>query len=326
MIRSLSAVVLLALVCVSQARVYPYWAALCCKVSNKCPYKYAVASHAGCKPRTYMSAQPWSCRNAACNFCRRYRYSGACRSDSIRKNCFSGKGPGGPRSPVTRPPTTRPPTTRPSPPRPSGPVPSSGGPTCAVYGGSYGRVWIPATRFFKGSSYSRWTKEGNYIVWEKYRNIGRSVIDAKGTGSVCVRVKFPTAGHYYINMYSFAIHPTEHNDCWVKFSGGLNLYRPQSKSYKILGGYAAKDWYKAYQNEGKKGIANYGLTIDKDGHQFITKSLRSGSVHSFCISGRSDKFKIYGFAFIKCSPVAGCSRFSPGIKGALGRLPAPRCA
>lgn len=208
--------------------------------------------------------------------------------------------------PPKKPMKPKPPTKKPNPP------PSGGG--CA-FRATNGKIVIPMTSLKLTGA---WTRVGNSIVWKKF---GGGGIDPAGSGTICAKVIFSQSGIYYMTGTSSAPHPTEHNDAWFRFSGGLDAYRPQTKS--IRRGNAG--WYKGYQNMGGNRLANYLLTIDFNGHQFLTKFVTAGRTYSMCVSGRSSKYAIQKMVFVKCAGGESCSRFHPRIKSAMNNLPPSRC-
>lgn len=248
-----------------------------------------------------MSAQPKQCQLAACRYCykgSRRTTATVCSSDAIVKNCFKSK-------PSVPAPAPRPPKRAPSKPARKG----------CVYTSGRGKVVIRATELSIGS---HWDRVGDAIVWKKEGGHG---IDAMGSGTVCANVKFRQGGVWYLTAVSSAPHPTEHNDAWFKFSGGVDLYRPQGGSLRKGSG----GWYKGYQNNGGNKRADYILTIDRDGHQFLTKPVKKGRVYQVCVSGRSTKYSLLKLVFVKCGGGEGCSRFNSNIKQRMQHLNPSRC-
>lgn len=72
-------------------------------------------------------------------------------------------------------------------------------------------------------------------------------------------------------------------------------------------------------------MANYLVTIDFNGHQFLTNPVRAGQVYTMCVSGRSTKYSINKMVFVKCAGGESCSRFNPNIKREMQSLPPSRC-
>lgn len=246
-----------------------------------------------------MSAQPHQCRVAACRYCytgKRRVTADVCSTDAIVKNCFKSK----------------PAASKPAPPKRAPTKPARRG--CVYFSGG-GKVVIRATELRIGS---HWNRVGDAIVWKKGGGQG---IDAMGSGTVCANVRFRKGGVWYMTAVSSAPHPTEHNDAWFRFSGGVDLYRPQSGSFKKGSG----GWYKGFQNNGGNKPADYIVTIDHNGHQFLTKPVRKGKVYQVCVSGRSTKFSLYKLVFIKCDGGAQCSRFNSNIKQRMLNLNPSRC-
>lgn len=301
-----------------------FWAARCSGLTINCP-DYAAKASRVCFPRRWMTAQPRQCVENACKYCedRVRRTTPVCRTYPMVNNCVKAKGgvssrgegmntqsepkkqPGGPSSNEKKP--------------EHNPNKHKGGTNCWGYTGINGAINLPV-RAFKGPT-SRWTRKQDSITWEKYGSNTRGV-DSPGTGTLCTKVKIPDTGRYYVTMFTSAPHPTEHNDCWLRFSGGFDLYRLAQNSFR----HGHRGWYKAYQNKGRNLRSDYVLTIDFNGHSFMTKQVYRGAVYSLCISGRSDKFTIYGLAMVKCDFKRGCTRYSYKVQSAIRKLPKPICA
>ncbi|CDF36362.1 unnamed protein product [Chondrus crispus] len=307
-----------------------YSAAECCARGPRCSGKAARTS-GGCKTGRWMSQQSRKCKKHACLYCyqkgRRTNVP-VCRMHAISKNCFRGK---------------KPPAARPG--RSSGrgrgkgkgkgrgrkrsgrknrrrsgsgsrnnqrSAPRAG---CAYRGTSGNKIVIPSTGLSAGNG---WTKEAGAIIYRKGDPQGS--VDAEGSGTMCVKVMFPSPGKYYFTALTKAPHPTEHNDMWVRISSGFDLVHTSKGAFKSGG----SSWYKGYQNRGGMQMADYLLTIDNDGHQFQTKNVAAGPAYSLCISGRSTKFWVYKLVLIKCDG-DNCNRNSPFIRSKMNGLPNSPC-
>lgn len=274
--------------------------AQCCAAGKACSIWLASAS-AGCHPGRWMSAQSLPCRQSACHFCATagpYWRRTVCEGPEVRKNCQAIKI------------QLRSPSPTPSP----SPVPSPMAAKC-VYNIEYRRALIPAGAL---SAPSHWHRHSDgSITW---RFNGGAGIDQPGSGTTCARFTVSRAGQYYLTLLSSAPHPTDHNDAWVRLSAGFDLYRPTGEKWKVGG----RGWYKGFQNEGGRKLADYILTIDYDGHQFISKPLDTRRRYEVCLSGRSSRFRLYGIALARCTGGRDCNREGATIRRVMDNLkPAP---
>lgn len=269
-------------------------AAICCGLGPRC--NYATARRAGpCRPKLFMSQQPGRCRHLACQYCYygNRKFTQICRRLAIVKQCFGGRVQHGKnRRPASKP-------------RPHG--------KCA-WRARKGKVVIPTTSL---KTHYPWVKQYGGITWKPN---GGNGVDGMGSGAFCARVIVDKPGPYYLTVLSSAPHPTEHNDLWIRFSAGLRWFKPQG--YKWLN--KGSGWFKGYENEGRKKVANYLLTKDFDGHQFVTYPLRKGQVYSVCLSGRSSKYTIYKIVMVKCNGWY-CSRFGGYMRWQMSRLGSSKC-
>lgn len=165
---------------------------------------------------------------------------------------------------------------------------------------------------------SPWTRRSGAIIW---REGGGAGIDPAGSGSVCARVKFAKEGTYYMTAHTKAPHGTDHNDAWFRFSGGLSLLRRGEGTMKV----GNTGWYKGYQNLGAHKMADYILTIDFNGHQFVTKKVAKGAVYDVCVGGRSSRFAVYDLLFVMCDGVKECDRGSSIVKDGLNSIGVTKC-
>lgn len=293
-----------------------YYAAQCTGEGPRC-IPWTAGSSRVCFPYRWMSAQPRNCIQAACNYCyfgdRRYSAQ-ICRRLAIYKNCFNGQAPTRPAPAPKRPAAPAPPAPpapRPQPPRPQ-PRPA-GGPGCA-FRADGDKIVIPTWAMGAGNG---WNRNGDgSITWKAG---GGGGIDRMGSGQVCSNIKVKVDGQYYFTAVTRAPHGTEHNDGWFRFSGGFQLYKPGGRTINGNSG-----WYKGYQNRGGNRMADYLVTIDFNGHQFITNYLTTSGTYQVCISGRSTRFTVYSLVFVRCSG-SSCSRFGPQMRNAMSSLPTSKC-
>lgn len=276
-------------------------AARCCGLGPKCSLKDAARSKV-CKPGRWMTAQPDECQVAACRYCKlnaaRQRLE-ACLRPAIQKQCF------GRSWPFTTPPSL---TKRSN---------HTGGPKMAGSCHAPGVIVIPASRFPLPNGWVRTPNKAG-ITWKPNAKRG---IDPPGSGAFCMNFIPNLSGRQYFTVLSSAPHPTEHNDAWFRFPGGVILSR-----YHRVFSRPGSAWLKGYQNLGGRKVANYIVHKDRDGHQFIMTSKKKGKKASVCIAGRSSKYTIYKLVIVTCPPgsesnVSKCSRYSPYISGKMKNLP-----
>lgn len=283
-----------------------YAAARCCSMGLRCTSMDAMKSEV-CKTGHWMSAQPKDCQAAACLYCKANssrRKLRVCLRPPILKNCFNRQGPF-PKLPS------------PSPKAMKSPMPPSPGRCTAP-----GVIVIPASKFPTPSLWQRTTDKSG-IIWNPSAKSG---IDPAGSGAFCLNFVPNMSGLQYFTILSSAPHPTEHNDAWFRFPGGVTLYRPETKSKFTAGG---SEWLKGYENLGGNKIADYILHKDHDGHQFVMNYKMKGSKATVCVSGRSSKFTIFKLVIITCPPgsdkdISLCSRYSSFITNKMNSLP-PNC-
>lgn len=286
-----------------------YAAAACCARGPKCWPQHAKESQY-CRTGQWMSGQSKNCQRAACRYCNKSkarRQRPVCRAIPILRNCFNR------RPPFPRPPPL--PSRKPNNPKPSSPRPGRRGCSFRAVGG---KVVIPAMQLPAPGQWKR-TNGNTAITWKPSSGGG---IDRPENGApFCIRFTPDRSGTHYFTVLSSAPHPTEHNDAWFRFPMGVTLYRPETGSVRNGG----TSWHKGYENLGQNIVANYIVTIDFNGHQFITKPLTKGKTYSVCISGRSTKFSIYKVVLVNCSSLSGCSRYGGFIKSAMANLPSSKC-
>lgn len=149
---------------------------------------------------------------------------------------------------------------------------------------------------------------------------GGAGIDQPANGQpFCFRFLPDRQGDYYFTLRSKAPQFTEHNDVWLQSSSAVKLYRPSSKSLKAG---APSQWFKVFQNLGKKKVADYVLSGDNNGHQ-VFLAAQKGRAINVCVAGRSTKFTIYDFIFIHCTDLGECDRHGKYVTDALADLRKP---
>lgn len=270
-------------------------AAICCGLGPRC--NHGIARQAGpCRPGLYMSQQSGRCRHLACQYCYNgnRKFTKICRRLAIVKQCFGGRVHHGKRN------------------HPKHKKSRSRG-KCAWHARN-GKIVIPTTSL---NTRRPWIKQYGGITWKPN---GGNGVDPMGSAAFCARIIVDKPGSYYLTVVSSAPHPTEHNDLWIRFSAGLRWFKPQGYRWLNKG----NGWFKGYQNDGRKKVANYLLTKDFDGHQFVTYPLRKGQTYSVCLSGRSSKYTIYKIVMVKCDGWF-CSRFGGYMRWQMSRLGSSKC-
>lgn len=293
--------VLLNVVLAAPRNATNFYAARCCSLGPRCEAGDAEKSNL-CKPGLWMTGQSQECQDAACRYCKlnvTRRQLRVCSSPPIQKQCFDRSWPFTTPTPVLEP------TAPPRPPTNSG--------RCSAPG----VVVIPASKFPAPAGWVR-TPDRSGLTWKPSSGAG---IDPPGSGAFCINSTPNRSGLQYFTVLSSAPHPTEHNDAWFRFVGGVILSRHKSIFTK-----PGSEWLKGYENLGKNEIADYIVHKDFDGHQFIMTSKRAGQKATVCVAGRSSKYTIYELVLISCPPgsdkdVSKCSRFSPYISNIMRNLP-----
>ena len=158
------------------------------------------------------------------------------------------------------------------------------------------------------------------LVYRKDRNHG-TIMPAKG--QMCFRLRLRKAGNYFMTFISYAPHPTDNNDAWIKVNKQLKLV-----SLKKGGGSISMNpnvYLKAYQNNGKKyGMSSDMHTKDNDPHKFIIMRVRAGENIKICIAGRSFRFEVYRIILKRCSRRLRQNGGHISIRSAL-RMKVSRC-
>lgn len=187
------------------------------------------------------------------------------------------------------------PTPTTSTPVPSTPAPAPSGPCLWTAVNGRTDVTIP---FSALSSHDGWTPTSRSrhvgLIYRKDKDNGLEKAGAKGV--ICLTVRVPSTGKYYLSAYSFAPHRSEHNDIWLSASVPIQFWRLQKKGPLMKPG----EWRKAYQNNGPKSFGTDLKTIDRNGHKFVTTLVREGSSMKVCVSGRSSKFEVFAVVVAKC--------------------------
>lgn len=168
---------------------------------------------------------------------------------------------------------------------------------------------------------SEWTNNGaGGITWRA--GDSRTWIDKKGAGELCFKVIFTSTGAFYLTARTTAPHRTEHNDMFLKFSGGLDLFRAGTHEQ-----WPVRDpmmYFKAYQNYGQDRMADIISSIDYNPHIFVTRPVERHVPYQVCISGRSSMFSVFDLVFIKCTHHY-CARDSGYIRSEMESLNISLC-
>lgn len=291
--------------------------ALCISKAKKCTKEEADDS-LGCKPGLYVAKQSIECVEGACKFCRHLdnKDTGLCSKNwAIQIYCYNS-----PRPSVT--PSRTPSQT------PSTSVSSSSTPSISMSSVVKSAVdckWIANGETLaipmKGvKPFDNWSlyedakdndNEIDGIVWRKNENHGWT--DKPGSGGLCFKTKFKRAGNYYTTAYTKGDHWSEHNDFWLNFTGGFNIYRAGTHEKLNVPPFKS---FKAYQNLGDNKLANIISTVNHKPHIFVTKKVETNKEYNVCIAGRSSKFKILKLVFVLCDGL-NCSRTSSHIRNTM---------
>lgn len=283
---------------------HPYFATVCLYLSTRCNAFYANLSGAGCVKAKPYDAQPSSCIDAVCTWCKERPIRSTrfpCGTPSVMGICgLSGPGYTGPEPQLL-------PTATPSPSPDSVSASESTTPN------------PPATTTNSSKNGCVWTGEGDKIVidlgkvplptgWDRSTRDGKTGmifnrspakhISPPGRyGKTCFKVNPPMSGTYYFTGITYAPHKTEYNDVWVKNDHGFELWqRGHMNKYEKPG-----KWLKAYQNNGLKGMDEILSTIDFNSHRFLIPNVVKGETFNVCLSGRSKMYEMYQLVLIRCT-------------------------
>lgn len=177
---------------------------------------------------------------------------------------------------------------------------------------------IPMSRVIPKSYWSRYSSRGHVgIQWRA--GDSRQQVDPAGVGELCFRVAFTMPGTYYLTAISAAPHGTEHNDMWIHFNGGLDLF-DAGTNQQMNGPWATPQrTYKAYQNIGGNRIADIISTVNHNPHIFVTQPVTTGTAYRLCIDGRSSQFKVFELVMLRCSGNS-CKRNSNHIRNTMADI------
>lgn len=178
-------------------------------------------------------------------------------------------------------------------------TPTSGNGNCSTWiPNANGDIVIPLLSSLATDGWQPVSRAGfSGLIYEPGKATGR---DKPGqSGVICMNVLLSNAGKYYLTALSHAPHNTEHNDMWVRGSKGFELWQG-GKPPKFGGRVSAAEWRKAYQNYGRRGIADDLKTIDNNGHRFVVPEGNGKEVMELCVSGRSYRFELFRLILVKC--------------------------
>lgn len=140
--------------------------------------------------------------------------------------------------------------------------------------------------------------------------------DPPGVGKLCFRAQFSKPGTYYFTAYTMAKHWSEHNDMWVSFSHGFNLFKADTMIQQNLKNAQDDRLMKAYQNSGNNVLTDILSSVNFNPHVFVSKYINAGDLHELCISGRSSQFKVIKLVMVQCEGMQ-CKRSSSHIRSAM---------
>lgn len=276
--------------------------AICVSEGKRCSPIIAISSY-GCVPFVYVVKQSEECKRGACEYCKMSKNakSRLCTENwAIKQVCGLPKISSTPKATVSE----------------RGHWKSA---TECTWIGNGETVVIPMARV---KPFSHWTKtaKGDGIIWRANRKA--TWIDPSGSGGLCFRLRVPKQGTYYLTALTAAPHKMDHNDMWVNFTGGVDLFRAGNHVQKNI-----KDpffSFKAYQNAGNNRVVNFISTVDHNPHIFVTKDIQTTSIYKLCISGRSSKFTVLELVMVHCSGDS-CKRTSKHIQDNMKSLAQSRC-
>eukprot|EP00168_Porphyra_purpurea_P002795 TRINITY_DN1325_c0_g1_i15.p2 TRINITY_DN1325_c0_g1~~TRINITY_DN1325_c0_g1_i15.p2 ORF type:complete len:235 (-),score=46.63 TRINITY_DN1325_c0_g1_i15:103-807(-) len=156
----------------------------------------------------------------------------------------------------------------------------------------------------------------NTLVWGVNKWARRTVPAGRGVIRYFVRV--PATGRYRWTAEMASPHPTDWNDFWVSFPGGI----AKQRFGQVIG--VGSKWLKVYSNVGRDEFKWGGSTVDHNPHKLITPFLYKGQVIEFRISGRSNQVKVAYFGLFRCKTTG---RGSPACRNLdkIKRAPVAQC-
>lgn len=200
-------------------------------------------------------------------------------------------------------------------------------PGCVWRFGPNGTLAIPLSAVPPTGLWSRGGRGG--LVW-RAGDPTELVDEPSAEGTLCFSVRPPTDGHYYVTAHSAAPHRTEHNDAWLSFSGGIDLFRAGTHVlwdlYDEYGGDGedGTHFMKVYENEGDNVIADMISSIDGYRHVLVTRRLLGGEEYELCIAGRSSKYTMFSLVLVRCEGI-DCQRSSAHVRRAMSKLEYSQC-
>lgn len=313
-------------------------AAICLAAGKSCKFKDAKLSGV-CKWQTYPKKQPNQCTKKACMFCSRKENENSkwCKKGWAIKNLcplflsiYPSQSPSPTPSVSSTPSVT--PTTSPS------ASPSSKS-SCdqvlqlmsaqsaeqspvdlalpCTWVEHNGKVVISLAMV---APFSHWSRNKNALTWRFGNKATRT--DRGGSGKMCFHVVFMSTGTFHVTARTASPHWSDHNDMWIQFDGGLDLFQAgtniKSDKHNPLG------YIKAYQNGGQYRVMDIISSVDHNPHIFVTQPLKRYHRYKICISGRSSMFTVFDLVFIKCTG-GHCMRNSKHIRTEMKTLMTSLC-
>lgn len=161
------------------------------------------------------------------------------------------------------------------------------------------------------ADFSHWSPSQGGVQWRSEE--ATTEVDGPGSGEICFPVHPTFTGWYFFTAETSAPHGTDHNDMWIKFSGGLTLVR--SHKERIVG----SGYIKACQNEGGDKRTDVLTSVDFKPHSITTHTLVEGAKYRACLSGRSSQFTMFSVILIPCRG-GNCVRSGKFVRGELKEL------
>lgn len=254
-----------------RVRVHPWFAATCIAKSGHCTKYYARRSGNRCTRYTIAHKQSKRCLQYACSWCRtsksRLRKL-PCRSKPMRHLC---KYRGIP-SPYLKKQRK----------------------TCTWTGSDH--VVVDLSHIRPSGGWTRCNRAG-YQGLQFTHSPYEHITPPGKRGVLCFSIRANVPGSFFVAALSYAPHPTEHNDVWVRSSLGFKLRKFEKAARSVR----PNHWIKAYQNNGKKGMSHLFRSVDHDGHSIMVPNVAARKRFQICVAGRSTLYEMYRIMLVKCT-------------------------
>lgn len=193
--------------------------------------------------------------------------------------------------------------------------------TC-VYTSQHGHLVIPMSDTRPRGRWAR-TKDGSKGLTWRSRDT-RLWTSSAGAGEMCYRTKFEKYGTYFLTAMTAGASKRDHNDMFIRFSGGLNFLNARTNRKFPFRIRARNSYFKAYQNIGDNRRTKVLSTVNGNPHILVSHALNTTKEYTLCFGGRSSMFSVYSLIMIKCHGY-NCMRTSNYMRKSLRNNTASPC-